>query len=210
MGPPNDRFEQEAERAAKAVLSMSDRGPDAVRAAVFNGAGNGQSLAPDAGAAAPPDQGSHEPAARDIIRRQTDTDPPVFPDFPALALRIEEDVGSNLLDYGHHLYRISTLYPGRSDLLEEAFGRYALGANVIETGFGFLGLDETAAERLALGSGILFKGINFATAGELILDFQFDIGHGLKLETSLDLAVDPDNYGEVRKAEVGLGVVGHF
>jgi hypothetical protein len=115
-----------------------------------------------------------------------------------------------LFNYGHHLYRISTLYPGRTDLLEEAFGRYALGANVLETGFMFFGFERDWAERLALGSGILFKGVTFATEGELILDYQIDIGEGLKLETSIDLAVDPDDYSNVRKVDVGLGLVGHF
>ena len=30
------------------------------------------------------------------------------------------------------------------------------------------------------------------------------------LETSLDLAVDPDDFSDVKKVEAGLGLVGHF
>ncbi|HEY5751979.1 MAG TPA: DUF4157 domain-containing protein [Chthoniobacterales bacterium] len=144
------------------------------------------------------------------IRRQPKTESAEFPDFPNLALKIEDDIGQNLFDYGHHFYRLATLYPDRPELLQEAFGRYALGANVLETGFRFLGLDRTAASRFALGSGILFKGLTFATKGEVVLDFQFDIGRGLKLETNFSLGVNPDDVTQVRKADVGIGLVGHF
>jgi hypothetical protein len=144
------------------------------------------------------------------IRRQPKTESPEFPDLPNLALKLEDDIGQNLFDYGHHFYRLATLYPDRPELLQEAFGRYALGANVFTTGFRFLGLDQTAASRLALGSGILFKGLTFASKAEVVLDFQFDIGRGLKLETNFNLGVDPDDYSKVKKADVGIGVVGHF
>jgi hypothetical protein len=144
------------------------------------------------------------------IRRQPKTETPEFPDFPHLALKLEDDIGQNLFDYGHHFYRLATLYPDRPELLQEAFGRYVLGANVLETGFRFLGLDKTAASRLAIGSGILFKGLNFAKTGEVVLDFQFDIRPGLKLETNLKLGVNPDDHTQVQKAEAGIGVVGHF
>jgi hypothetical protein len=144
------------------------------------------------------------------IRRQPKKESPEFPDLPNLALKLEDDIGQNLLDYGHHFYRLATLYPDRPELLQEAFGRYALGANVLTTGFRFLGLDQTAANRLAIGSGILLKGLTFASKGEVVLDFQFDIGRGLKLETNFNLGVDPDDYSKVKKADVGIGVVGHF
>ena len=144
------------------------------------------------------------------IRRQPKTESPQFPDLPNLALKLEDDIGQNLFAYGHHFYRLATLFPDRPDLLQEAFGRYALGANVLETGFRFLGLDKSAASRLAIGSGVLFKGLTFATKGEVVLDFQFDIGRRLKLETNLNLGVNPDDVTKVRKADVGIGLVGHF
>jgi hypothetical protein len=149
-------------------------------------------------------------ASPGTIRRQPETESPEFPDFPNLALKLEDDIGQNLFDYGHHFYRLATLHPDQPHLLEEAFGRYALGANVLETGFRFLGLDQSAASRLALGTGILFKGLNFATTGEVVLDFQFDVGRGLKLETNFNLGVNPDDVTQVRKADVGIGLVGHF
>ena len=144
------------------------------------------------------------------IQRQPKTESPQFPDLPNLALKLEDDIGQNLFAYGHHFYRLATLFPDRPELLQEAFGRYALGANVLETGFRFLGLDKTAASRLAIGSGVLFKGLTFATKGEVVLDFQFDIGRGLKLETNLNLGVNPDDVTKVRKVDVGIGLVGHF
>jgi hypothetical protein len=144
------------------------------------------------------------------IRRQPKTEPPQFPDIPNLALKLEDDIGQNLFAYGHHFYRLATLFPDRPELLQEAFGRYALGANVLETGFRFLGFDQSKASRLALGSGVLFKGLTFATKGEVVLDFQFDIGRGLKLETNLNLGMNPDDLSKVRKADVGIGLVGHF
>ena len=146
------------------------------------------------------------------IQRQpkTDTAPPVFPDFPNFALKLEDDIGQNLFDYGHQFYRLATLFPDQPELLQQAFGRYALGKNVLDTGFRFLGLDESTASRLALGTGILFKGLNFVKDGEIVLDFQFDIGRGLKLETSLDLGVNPQDRNQVRKAEAGIGIVGRF
>ncbi|HEX4696950.1 MAG TPA: DUF4157 domain-containing protein [Candidatus Udaeobacter sp.] len=144
------------------------------------------------------------------IRRQPKTESPKFPDLPNLTLKLEDDIGQNLFAYGHHFYRLATLFPDRPELLQEAFGRYALGANVLETGFRFIGLDRTAASRLAIGSGVLFKGLTFATKGEVVLDFQFDIGRGLKLETNLNLGMNPDDLTKVRKADVGIGLVGHF
>jgi hypothetical protein len=146
------------------------------------------------------------------VQRQpkTDTAPPVFPDFPNLALKLEDDTGQTLYDYGHQFYRLATLFPDQPELLQRAFGRYALGKNVLDTGFRFLGLDENTASRLSLGTGILFKGLNFVKDGEIVLDFQFDVGRGLKLETSLDLGVNPEDRKQVQKAEAGISLVGHF
>lgn len=149
-------------------------------------------------------------ATRNTIQRQPATEAPEFPDFRGLSERITRDVGVNLFDYGHHLYRIATLYPDRSDLLEEALGRYALGTNLIETAYLFAGIDQETVEGLALGTGILLKGLTFAREGELELDFQFDIGRGLKIETNLDLAVNPDDFTEVTNWGVGIGLVGRF
>jgi hypothetical protein len=36
---------------------------------------------------------------------------------------LEEDVGKNLLDYGHHLYQASLLHPDEPQFLENALTR---------------------------------------------------------------------------------------
>jgi hypothetical protein len=141
---------------------------------------------------------------------QRQTEPPTFPDFPRLVTALSDDIGENLYDYGHHFYRIATLFPDQTDLLEDAFARYALGKNVLETGYGFLGAGPGTAETLALGTGIIFKGLNFLKNGELVIDYQFNLGGDLKLEAGIDLAVNPDDFTEVRKVDAGLSLIGRF
>jgi hypothetical protein len=150
------------------------------------------------------------PARVDFIQRQPERDPPTFPDFPGLIDSLEEDVGKNLLDYGHHLYQASLLHPDEPHILEKALTRYALGLNVLKTGYRFGGIDPGAADTLALGTGILFKGLSFVRDGEFVLDYQIDIGKGLKLETNIDLGVNPDDYTDVQKAGVNFSIVRHF
>jgi len=145
-----------------------------------------------------------------VIQRQPEAEPPTFPDFPGLFYALEKDVGKNLRDYGHHLYRASILHPDEPQYLENALSRYALGLNVLKTSYRFAGLEPGTADKLALGTGILVKGLNFVREGEFVLDFQIDIGKGLKLEANLDLGVNPDKFTEVRKTQLGLGLVGEF
>ena len=66
------------------------------------------------------------------------------------------------------------------------------------------------ADKLALGTGILFKSLTFVREGELVLDFQFDIGRGVKFETNFNLAVNPKDITDVRKAGVNIGLVRRF
>jgi hypothetical protein len=131
-------------------------------------------------------------------------------DVPILLEKLELDVGENLLDYGHHLYRAATLYPDDPDALKTALSRYALGANVLKDTYRFLGFKPDTAGKLAYGTGILFKGLIFVRQGELILDFQVDIGRGVKFETNLNLGVNPKDLTDVRKAEVHFGFVRRF
>ena len=145
-----------------------------------------------------------------VIQRQPQSAAPSVRDVPILLEKLELDVGDNLLDYGHHLYRAATLYPDDPDALKEAFGRYALGANVLKDTYRFLGFKADTASKLAVGTGIVTKGVTLLREGELTLDFQVDIGHGVKFETNLDLGVNPKDLSEVRKAEVHFGVVGRF
>ena len=112
-------------------------------------------------------------AARDnLIQRQPKSDGPSVRDVPILLEKLELDVGNNLLDYGHHLYRAATLYRDDPDALKDALGRYALGANVLKDTYRFLGFKADTAGKLAVGTGIVTKGVTLLRAGELTLDFQ--------------------------------------
>ena len=154
----------------------------------------------------------HNPtsARGDLIQRQPKPDGPSVRELPILLEKLELDVGNNLLDYGHHLYRAATLYRDDPDALKEAFGRYALGANVLKDTYGFLGFKADTAGKLAVGTGIVIKGVTFLRAGELTLDFQVDIGRGVKFETNWNLAVNQKDLTDVRKAEVRFGLVRRF
>ncbi len=146
----------------------------------------------------------------DLIQRQPKSDGPSVRDVPILLEKLELDVGDNLLDYGHHLYRAATLYRDDPDALKEALGRYALGANVLKDTYRFLGFKADTAGKLAIGTGIVTKGVTLLRTGELTLDFQFDIGRGVKFETNLNLGVNPKDPTDVRKAEVHFGLVRRF
>src|SRR5215470_10775121 len=146
----------------------------------------------------------------DLIQRQPKPDGPSMRDVPILLEKLELDVGNNLFDYGHHLYRAATLHPDNPEVLKEALGRYALGANVLKDTYQFLGFKPDTAGKLAVSTGILTKGVTLLSTGELTQDFQFDVGRGVKLETNLSLGVNPKDLTDVRKAEVNVGLVRHF
>ena len=145
-----------------------------------------------------------------LIQRQPKSDGPSVRDVPILLEKLELDVGDNLLDYGHHLYRAATLYRDDPDALKEALGRYALGANVLKDTYQFLGFKADTAGKLAVGTGIVTKGVTLLRSGELTLDFQFDVGRGVKFETNLNLGMNPKDLTDVRKAEVHFGFVRRF
>jgi hypothetical protein len=146
----------------------------------------------------------------DVVRRQPKTDGPTLHDLPIFLEKLELDVRQNLLDYGHHLYRAAALYPSDPDALKTAAGRYALGANVLKDTYRFFGVQSDTAGKLAVGTGILVKGLTLIRQGELTLDLQFDIGHGVKLETNLNVALDPKDRTRVGKGEVNFGFARRF
>lgn len=167
----------------------------------------------DQGFSGTPAISSSRPASgiqRQFLQRQPKSDGPEFRDVPILLEKLQLDVAQNLLDNGHHLYRAATLFPDNPEGLKTAFGRYALGANVLKDTYRFFGVAPDTAGKLAVGTGILFKGLTFLREGELTLDFQFDVGRGVKFETNLKLAVDPKNVTDVRKADVNFGFVRRF
>jgi hypothetical protein len=146
----------------------------------------------------------------DLIQRQPKSDGPTVRDLPIFLEKLELDVGNNLLDYGHHLYQAAILHPDEPDVLRNAVSRYALGLNVLKDSYRFAGFKPDTADKLALGTGIVFKGLTFLQKGEFVFDFQVDIGRGVKFETNIDLAVKPEDPTQVRKGGVNFGLVGRF
>ncbi|MBS0171524.1 MAG: DUF4157 domain-containing protein [Nitrospira sp.] len=145
-----------------------------------------------------------------LVQRQPTTDGPAVRDLPIFLERLEFDVGNNLLDYGHHLYQAAILHPDDPAVLQNALSRYALGLNVLKDSYRFAGFKPDTADKLALGTGILFKSLTFIRQGELTLDFQVDIGHGVKFETNVTLGVNPKDVTDVQKAGVNVGLVRRF
>jgi hypothetical protein len=144
-----------------------------------------------------------------VIQRQPEPEPKLR-DLPLFLDKLELNVGKNLFDYGHHLYQAAALHPDEPEVLQEAFSRYALGLNVLKTSFRYAGFKGDTADKLAIGTGILFKGLSLVRNGEFVLDFQVDIGRGVKFETNIGLGVSPQDPTDVRKADVRFGFVRRF
>ena len=144
------------------------------------------------------------------IQRQPASDGPTVRDLPIFLEKLQLDIGQNLQDYGHHLYQAAILNRDEPEVLRNEFSRFALGRNVLTDSFRFAGFKPDTADKLALGTGILFKGLTLLRAGELSLDFQVDIGRGVKFEANIDLNVNPKDVTDVRKGRVNLGFVRRF
>jgi hypothetical protein len=211
INEPGDAYEQEADRAAARVMRMTetDSRPGDLRSGSSLLELEGQHRSSGATSQSRRDVPG-QPVRGDLIQRQPKSDGPSVRDVPILLEKLELDVGDNLLDYGHHLYRAATLYRDDPDALKDALGRYALGTNVLKDTYRFLGFKADTAGKLAVGTGIVTKGVTLLRAGELTLDFQVDIGRGVKFETNLNLGVNPKDLTEVRKAEVRFGLVRRF
>jgi hypothetical protein len=154
-------------------------------------------------------QQSGRAAGTPVIQRQPEPEPKLR-DLPLFLDKLELNIGKNLLDYGHHLYQAAELHPDEPEVLQEAFSRYALGLNVLKTSFRYAGFKGDTADKLAVGTGILFKGLSLVRKGEFVLDFQVDIGRGVKFETNIGLGVNPQDPTDVRKADVRFGLVRRF
>ena len=154
-------------------------------------------------------QQSGRAAGTPVIQRQPEPEPKLR-DLPLFLDKLELNIGKNLLDYGHHLYQAAELHPDEPEVLQEAFSRYALGLNVLKTSFRYAGFKGDTADKLAVGTGILFKGLSLVRKGEFVLDFQVDIGRGVKFETNIGLGVNPQDPTDVRKADVRFGFVRRF
>lgn len=150
------------------------------------------------------------PSSVGFIQRQPEPEAPTFRDLPLFLGKLELDVGKNLQDYGHHLYQAAILHPDEPEVLENTLARYALGLNVLKTSYRFAGFKPSTADKLALGTGILFKSLTFVREGKFVLDFQVDIGRGVKFETNIDLGVNPKDFTDVQEAGVKFGLVRRF
>jgi len=166
--------------------------------------------APGHGASTPAKVGQAHGARAETIQRQPTSDGPTVRDLPIFLEKLELDIGQNLQDYGHHLYQAAILHRDEPAVLRNEFSRFALGRNVLTDSFRFAGFKSDTADKLALGTGILFKGLTLLRAGELTLDFQVDIGRGVKFEANIDLNVNPKDVTDVRKGRVNLGLVRRF
>lgn len=135
---------------------------------------------------------------------------PEFPDFPCLVTALKLDIDDNLRANAHQFYRVASLYPGDNDLMWDTFLRYGVGVNLLQTGFGFFGANETLGSVLSYGTGGGLKAYNFFQNGVLELDIPVSLGNGLNLDFQLDLTADPDNLTDVRQVSTGVGISGHF
>lgn len=153
--------------------------------------------------------GNAHPMRSGVIQRQPEPEPKLR-DLPLFLNKLEFDVGKNLQDYGHHLYQAAILHSDEPQVLQDALSRYALGLNVLKTSFRYAGFKGDTADKLAVGTGVLFKGLTFVRKGEFVLDFQIDIGRGVKFETNIGLGVNPQDPTDVRKVDVKFGFVRRF
>jgi hypothetical protein len=183
------------------VIQQGGGAPEASESTAEHSAG-------DAAAIGNAPQSVH-PTRSGLIQRQPEPEPKLR-DLPLFLDKLELDVGKNLLDYGHHLYQAAVLHPDEPRVLQDAFSRYALGLNVLKTSFRYAGFKSDTADKLAVGTGILFKGLTFVRKDEFVLDFQFDIGGGVKFETNIGLGVNPRDPTDVRKADIKFGFVRRF
>ncbi len=135
---------------------------------------------------------------------------PEFPDFRCLAYALKLDIDDNLWSNAHHFFLAASLFPGDNDLMLDTFLRYGLGANLLKTSFGFLGVRKTFGSVLTYGTGIGLKSYGFLKTGKLELDLPIHLGGKINLDLKLDLDADPNDLTRVRRVNTGVGISGHF
>ncbi|MGH7871424.1 MAG: DUF4157 domain-containing protein [Candidatus Binatia bacterium] len=138
------------------VIQQTGRSPSTAQAATEHHDGG---IAPTASIPRPV-----HPMRTGLMQRQPEPESKLR-DLPIFLEKLELDVGQNLLDYGHHLYQAATLHPDEPKVLQAEFTRYALGANVLKSSFRYAGFKPDTADKLALGTGILFKSLTFLREG---------------------------------------------
>ncbi|MEP7253813.1 MAG: hypothetical protein ABI683_15580, partial [Ginsengibacter sp.] len=107
---------------------------------------------------------------------------PEFPNFTCLTQALKLDIDENLWNNAHQFYRVASLYPGDNQLMLDTFLRYGLGANLLQTSFGFLGANKKLATVLSYGTGVGLKSYEFLKSGKLELDVPIPLGKGVNLD----------------------------
>ncbi|SEM71415.1 hypothetical protein [Nitrosomonas marina] len=208
IGQPNDRYDQGADHTAAQAVQQEQN--SAVVSSIIgtiiqrqhqSGPTKSENNAPSASVPAPRNGSTYTSRCHAS---------PEFPDFPCLVSALKLDVDDNLRVNAHRFYRVASLYPGDDDLMWDTFLRYGLGVNLLQTGFGFFGTNETLSSVLSYGTGGGLKAYNFFQNGVLELDIPVSLGNGLNLDFQLDLTADPDNLTDVRQVSAGVGLSGHF
>lgn len=123
---------------------------------------------------------------------------------------LKNDINANIYTNAHHFLRIVNLYPENSQMMEEAFFRYGLGINVLQTTYGYLGADSGMADVLAYSTGITLKAVTFINDGAFTFDYQLPLSDRLNMEFSIDLYTMPDDRLQLQSLSTSLGVTGHF
>lgn len=135
---------------------------------------------------------------------------PEFPNFLCLTSALKLDIDENLWNNAHQFYRVASLFPGDNQLMLNTFMRYGLGANLLQTSFGFIGANKKLGTILSYGTGIGMKSYEFYKNGKLQLDIPIPLGKGIKLDFNLDLNTDPNDLKNIKSINTGIGISGHF
>ncbi len=135
---------------------------------------------------------------------------PRFPDFGCFTTQLKLDVDENLVNNAHQFIRVATLFPGNNEMMWNTFLRYGLGVNLLETSFGFTGVNKKWGSILSYGVGVGMKSYQFFKGGELKLDIPIPLGNGINLDIKFDLKTDPHNLGNKNDVDTSIGISGRF
>lgn len=133
---------------------------------------------------------------------------PKFPNFGCYGQQLKLDIDENLLNNAHQFNRVATLFPGDNQLMLDTFLRYGIGKNLLETSFGFAGVNKKWSSILSVGTGIALKTYELLKDGNLKLDLQLPIGKGVNLDVKIDYTKNPVNPGEEKGVNTVIGISG--
>jgi hypothetical protein len=138
------------------------------------------------------------------------TSDPKFPNLGCYGQQLKLDIDENLFNNAHQFYRVATLHPGDNKLMLDTFLRYGLGKNLLETSFGFAGINKKWSSILSYGTGIALKSYGVLKDGNLKLDIQVPMGKGVNLDVKFDYTTKPENPGEEKGINTVIGVSGSW